>query len=246
MDIIARRKVLITGVSSGLGLGLVKVFLNKNWEVYGLSRTGPKALIGTDNFHFTQIDLSQTETIQEKLERLVIGVKNFDLVILNAGIIGKFGDMISVPLNTMKAVMDVNLWSNKVILDTLVTGGIQLKQVVAISSGASTSGSRGWNAYGISKAAVNMLIKLYAKELENTHFCSLAPGLIGTNMQEYLCNLDKEERFPTLEILKSKRNTPEMPDPDKAAEVLVACIEEVYTKVTSGEFADIRNFQQKG
>ncbi len=243
MDRTERKNVLITGVSSGLGLGLAKVFLQQNWTVYGLSRAEPKALIGKENFHFSSIDLAQTERIQEKLQGLVAGASNFHLVILNAGIIGRFGDMSAVPLKTMKAVMEVNLWANKVILDTLVTSEIQMRQVVAISSGASTSGSRGWNAYGISKAALNMLIKLYAKEQVNTHFCSLAPGLVDSNMQDYLCGLDMGENFQTLEILKSKRKTPEMPSPDAAAETLVKSFADIFTRVPSGDFADIRTLR---
>ncbi len=244
MDSKARKTVLITGVSSGLGLSLTKTFLKMNWAVYGLSRTEPTPLIGHENFHFAKVDLAQAETIQGHLEKLVTGVTNFDLVILNAGIIGQFGDMTAVPLETMKAVMDVNLWSNKVILDSLMKEEITLRQVVAISSGAATSGSRGWNAYGISKAALNMLIKLYAKELPATHFCALAPGLIDSQMQEYLCGLNMREDFPTLDILKSKRSTPEMPGPDEAAEILVKCFAEIYAKVQSGEFADIRKMQR--
>ena len=242
MDPQERKKVLLTGVSSGLGLALAKIFIEKKWDVYGLSRTEPKPLIGNENFFFAKIDLAKLATIEEKLEKLITGAKSFDLVILNAGIIGKFGDMSAVPLTTMQEVMDVNLWSNKLILDTLVNGKIPIRQVVAISSGASTSGSRGWNAYGISKAAVNMLIKLYAKELPTTHFCALAPGLIDSAMQDYLCGLNIGEDFQTLEILKSKRNTAEMPGPDAAAELLVKCLEKLPAKIKSGDFADIRTF----
>ncbi len=240
MDRKTGSRVLITGISSGLGLALAKAYLKSDWAVYGLSRTEPKTLSNQDNFHFAKVDLAQTAAIPQKLEKLIHQVKDFDLVILNAGIIGSFGDMSEVPLSTMQEVMEVNLWANKIILDTLMNNKVRLRQVVAISSGASTSGARGWNAYGISKAALNMLISLYAKEQPETHFCALAPGVIDTKMQDYLCNLERGKDYRILEILKEKRSTPEMPEPDEAAENLMKCMAEIFARLPSGEFADIR------
>ena len=87
-----------------------------------------------------------------------------------------------------------------------------IDQVIAISSGASQSGSRGWNGYSLSKAALNMLVKLYAGERPETHFTSLAPGLIDTAMQDYLTNLPEDSRYAPLEVLKAAKGTPKMPD----------------------------------
>jgi NAD(P)-dependent dehydrogenase (short-subunit alcohol dehydrogenase family) len=135
--------------------------------------------------------------------------------------------------------MEVNLWSNKWILDCLFKDGPTVKQVVAISSGASVSGSRGWNGYSLSKAALNMMVKLYAGEILDTHFCSFAPGLIDTSMQAYISGLPDDERFSTVGRLKLARGTEEMPDPDKAAEMLT----EAFPKLMdfpSGSFVDVR------
>ncbi len=238
-----RRQVFITGVSSGLGQALAQAYLDQDWVVYGLSRRAPADLLGDKRFHFARIDLAQLAAIEAPLTKLIAGSQEFDLMVLNAGVLGSFGDMTAVPLSTMQQVMDINLWANKVILDTLVTAEIRLPQVVAISSGASTSGSRGWNAYGISKAALNMLVKLYANELPQTHFCALAPGLIDTRMQDYLCALEPAGEFQTLSILRGKRKTPEMPTPAAAAEKLMAAFPEILGKVASGEFADLRTLQ---
>ncbi len=37
------------------------------------------------------------------------------------------------------------------------------------------------------------------------HFCALAPGLIDTAMQDYLCGLDASERFPSLARIQAAR-----------------------------------------
>lgn len=234
-----RKRVLITGVSSGLGEALATYYLQHGWYVYGLSRRVPEGLMGDDNFKFVSIDLSTFESVALGIREL-IEVKSLDLVILNAGMLGIFGDMVDASLETLHEVMDVNVWSNKLIIDFFVQEEISIKQLVAISSGASTSGARGWNGYGISKAALNMMIKLYAAELPDTHFTALAPGLVDSPMQEYLCSYDNDSQYPTLARIKSTRKTDAMPPPDKAAKLIARCIAKLPETVTSGDFADVR------
>ena len=111
--------------------------------------------------------------------------------------------------------------------------------MVAISTGASQSGNRGWNGYSLSKAALNMLIQLYAGERPETHFTSFAPGLVDTAMQDYLTNLPRDDRYPPLEILKAAKGTESMPDGETCARKLI----EVFPKLlslASGSYADIR------
>ena len=48
-----------------------------------------------------------------------------------------------------------------------------------------------------------MLIELYAKEHAETHFISLAPGIIDTGMQDYIYTIEEEEKFPVVQKLKS-------------------------------------------
>ena len=54
----SRERILITGVSSGLGHGLAKCYLNMGAEVYGCSRRSPEDLI-EQGLNFCALDLSQ-------------------------------------------------------------------------------------------------------------------------------------------------------------------------------------------
>jgi NAD(P)-dependent dehydrogenase (short-subunit alcohol dehydrogenase family) len=148
--------------------------------------------------------------------------------------------MAEAPLDEMLRVMDVNVWANKPILDTIFAGGRRVDQVIAISSGAAVSGSRGWNGYAISKAALNMLVKLYASERPETHFSALAPGLADTAMQESMRALAPDPRFATVERLRMAAGTPEMPTPEALAPRLARAIEAVRS-VKSGAFTDLRD-----
>ncbi len=233
------RNILITGVSSGLGKALAQFYLSDGWHVYGLSRRVPEDLIKNEHFSFVAIDLGESESVMLGLQELMT-CHSLDLVILNAGILGHFGDMADVSLETLHEVMDVNVWSNKIIIDYCVIEKISIKQLVAISSGASISGSRGWNGYGVSKAALNMMIKLYAAEMPGTHFSALAPGLVDSPMQDYLDTLELDDLYPTLNRIRASRKTAAMPRPDIAARTIAGCIERLPAMVKSGDFIDIR------
>ena len=239
-------RVFITGVSSGIGAGLAKYYLQEGWDVLGCSRRKPTQLLEQKNFRFVACDLSRFEQIPAAMEKLFDGVSDCDLAILNAGVLSKFGDLQSVSIEHCQQVMAVNLWSNKAILDWLLGSSITLRQVVAISSGAAVNGNRGWNAYSISKAALNMLTLLYAGEAPQTHFVALAPGLVDTAMQEELCNLPEDPRFPTLDSLRSRRNSSDMPDADQLAPRLAIAMAEFPERVKSGQFIDIRKLPWTG
>jgi benzil reductase ((S)-benzoin forming) len=96
--------------------------------------------------------------------------------VLNAGVIAEIKDLQHTGLDEIKRVMDINVWSNKILIDLLISQEEPPKQIAAISSGASVYGNRGWNAYSLSKAALNMLIKLYAREKEIITFLFNCPG----------------------------------------------------------------------
>ncbi len=232
--------IFITGVSSGLGHGLAEHYLQQGNKVLGCSRRTPEELTRHENFQFTSCDVSNFDTLPENLEQLFSGVETCELAILNAGILSPFGDLQETSIEDCQNVMDVNLWSNKIILDWLLPRYPEIRQVVTISSGAAVNGNRGWNAYSISKAALNMLTKLYAQEAPQTHFLAIAPGLIATHMQDVLCGLDEDERFPTLDSLRSRRGTDQMPTAEQLAPKIAAVIEKAPAHTDSGEFIDIR------
>jgi len=234
-------QILITGVSSGIGFYLAEYYLKNKYDVKGISRRTPERLMFDPGFKFEKADLAIHMTIIPVLERLFESQPLPNLVILNAGILSPIADMSDVALDDMKNVMDVNLWANKIILDWLFFRGFQKGQVVAISSGAAISASRGWNVYAISKAALNMMIALYATERPEIHFSSIAPGLVDTRMQEDICSLPIEaaEKFPAVKRLQSARGSEHMPSPQKLAPLLAGLIEKALQK-PSGSYLDIR------
>ena len=233
--------ILITGISSGIGKALCLEYLRRGARVYAIGRSDLEPADVPERPNFIAQDLSQLEAIPAALDKLLCGVPTLDRVILNAGVLGPIRDLRDTPMHQLRAVMDLNTWANKAIVDSLVSLGVEFKQVIGISSGAAVSGNRGWNSYSLSKAAFLMLLRLYAAELPATHFCSLAPGLVDTAMQDYLCGLDREHaiRFPSVARIQGARGTINMPDPDELAPRLIAAFDTVRDQ-PSGAFIDIR------
>ncbi|MCH2181556.1 MAG: SDR family NAD(P)-dependent oxidoreductase [Mariniblastus sp.] len=236
--------VLITGVSSGIGEGLAIEYLQRGASVWGVSRRPPAAgLEQHPQFFFRPLDLVCESEVGPGLAELLGGCQRLDTVVLNAGAIGRMADMEAVSLGELRALMDINVWANKRVLDALFRQPLTIRRVIGISSGAAVNGKRGWNGYAISKSALNMLIQLYAREQPDTWFASVAPGLVDTAMQEYLCSHPPDDRFESLEVLRSHRGTDQMPTPGVVGTKLRRLFDRIESTVESGGFVDIRQFQ---
>ncbi len=230
-------RALVTGNSSGLGLGLSHALLDRDYRVFGCSRRGCAAL--ADRVVDVHCDLADFEAIGPALDQLLAGVDRLDLVVLNAGILGEIEDMSRLSVERLREIMDINVWSNKIILDWLIDSGIAIDQIVAISSGAAVLGNRGWGGYALSKATLNMLCRLYAHEFPDTHIAAIAPGLIDTRIIDTLCDIPDTERFPALTRIHAARGTETLLPPTAAAERILEALPGLR-EFASGSFVDLR------
>ena len=222
------KNIFITGVSSGLGKALMNEYKSKGHKVYGITRD--------------DIDLENPQEVNLKLPDILKGEVKLDVVVLNAGILGDIKTFDKWNYAEVLKIMDVNVWSNKYILDYLFRNDIKVEQVVSISSGASQHTYKGWGGYSISKCALGMMMDVYSKEVEDTHFTSLAPGLIDTKMQDYLCNdVDKDE-FPMMNKFVNARKDGTSKKPSVVAKDIVDLIPTLF-QLDNGSFIDLRDLE---
>jgi len=229
------KTAFITGTSSGLGRGLAGVLNRQGWAVYGCSRRGCDLPGVRDRI----CDLGDETSVPKALDELLVDVASLDLAVLNAGVLGEIKNLTDTPLAELRRIMDINLWANKTVMDWLHGCGRPIERIVMISSGAAILGNRGWGGYALSKAALNMLAKLYAHEFPQTHITALAPGIVDTGMMDRLCDEADAEAFPALRRLRDARGTEAMPGPVAAAERLVSVLPRL-SDWPSGSFVDIR------
>jgi benzil reductase ((S)-benzoin forming) len=238
-----QQTILITGASAGIGLALAKLWLERGDRVLALQRRS-SPLLGHPHYRELRADLADLEALPAQVRELASGVGEIERVVLNAAIAAPLRDMADTSLADLRQLMDVNTWANKQLLDALFGAGARIRQVIGISSGAAVRGSRGWNGYSLSKAAFAMLIQLYAAERPETHFCSLMPGIVQTQMQDDLAETTPEQRqkFPALQRLLAARGTPDMPLPDAAAPALLAAFDRALQE-PSGALLNLRDLR---
>lgn len=229
-----RKNILITGVSSGLGKSLKDNYMEDGHNVYGLSRTK------VDDCNHICLDLTDSSYFESKLSALLNGLNKLDVVILNAGILGDIKTFDKWSYNELQEIMDVNVWANKRILDYLFKNSIEVKQVICISSGASEHTYKGWSGYSISKAAVRMMMEVYSKEVEDTHFMSVAPGLVDTQIQNYLRNEVDIKEFPLTEKFIESKENGMTKSPDYVAKKVIE-LTPTLLDLENGSFIDLRN-----
>jgi benzil reductase ((S)-benzoin forming) len=214
------KNVLITGTSSGLGYSLAKEFKDGGYNVYGISRS------------FTDLDINKVEcdfndigSIESALNSLV-DVDNFSHIILNAGILGKVAIQKDITIPEYNEIFNVNVLSNKIILDSLLNKST-VESVIGISSGAAHKTYFGWGLYCCSKAAFSQLLTSYSDEFKDVNFVSLRPGLVKTKMQDEIHSYDINE-FPSLK--KFNDAYPTMSSPSDTAKLILKHIDVISNR----------------
>ncbi|MEO1941973.1 MAG: SDR family NAD(P)-dependent oxidoreductase [Campylobacterales bacterium] len=219
-------RVFITGIGRGIGKKLVELYLEEGAKVYGVGRKNPF----NSEIQFIQADLTAVEQLPGKLRKWE-GIQ-FQLAILNAGVLGEIKDLKEWSLWELNSIFQVNLWANKVLIDWLSP---RTGKIVAISSGAAVNGNRGWGGYALSKAGLNMLVKLYSHEIPGKIY-AIAPGVIGTQMVQQVLEGDRE-KFPSIQRVKAG-----MLPLEEGVRRLKKGIE-VLDRFPSGSFVDVRELE---
>ena len=181
---------LITGHTSGLGYSLNKILLKNKNKIIGISRSKSE-INNLLNLKVNFLDLKKLKTKLEKIKR----IKKIDFVVLNARLLGELDKFENIDLIEFEKIMKVNFFSNKIIVDFILSNKIKVKNIVAISSGAAFDPKFGWGSYCISKAAMKMMIDTYALENKKINFVNLAPGIIKTKMQKKIFNTKKNFNY---------------------------------------------------
>lgn len=227
-----KKNILITGCSSGLGLALTNYYLKNNYTVYGISRNNPN--ISNHNFIHKSFNLSNISRIKEELSAFILNIKEIDTVFLNAGMLGKIKLLNHLSIEELNEVYSLNIYANKEILDILMN--IKVKNIIVISSGASKNGYKGWGAYSLSKAGVNMLVNLYSNEMVDTKIIALAPGVVKTPMTDYIRFELDENIFPSVK----KLNEGVVQTPEETAQKIFQ-LTQILDNFQSGSYVDIRD-----
>ncbi|XP_057978143.1 NADPH-dependent pterin aldehyde reductase [Malania oleifera] len=184
------RKVLITGVSKGLGRALALEMAKRGHTVIGCSRSQERLdslrpELPSDNHLLLTTDVKSNSSIEE-MARVVMENKGVpDIIVNNAGTINQNNRLWEVPAEEFDTVIDTNLKGTTNILRHFIPRMIENKQgvIVNMSSGWGRSAAAQVAPYCASKWAVEGLTRSVAKELPSgLAIVALSPGVINTDM----------------------------------------------------------------
>ena len=197
------KKIVITGASSGLGSYLLKSF-SKNYDVINISRS-----MSVCNSNIIA-DFNDLTNLSKKLE--ANNVKH-DLCILNAGTMSSISSANNISYLDFLEALKVNVVANKIVIDWSILNGCKL--FIGISSGAATKNYDGWLNYCVSKSAFRSMFLQYQKDMTNLNFKLISPGILNTNMNKKIREIDIES-YPDMR----KFHKTAAVDPQKASELI--------------------------
>ncbi len=190
------KTILITGISRGIGKAIAQKFLDNGDFVIGTSTTGISNWSHA-NLNLLKLDLSDSRSIQECSEGLVMLNKNIDILINNAGAWFEEEYEPKTDIEKLRKTLEVNLIGVVDFTERVIPQMNEGGHIINISSRA---GSLDYirhtkhPAYKISKVALNMFTKILAIRLKDKITVSAVhPGWVKTDMGGMDADMNPEE-----------------------------------------------------
>jgi NAD(P)-dependent dehydrogenase (short-subunit alcohol dehydrogenase family) len=189
------RTALITGASRGLGRALAERIAAAGARVVLVARdeaaveAAARVIRGAGGVAFAvAADIGDKEAAHRIAGRATALAGPVDLLVHNASTLGPvpLAPLLDTPCEDFERAFAVNVLG-PFRLTKLFVGGMALRRegvVVHVTSDAGVAAYPGWGAYGVTKAALDHLTRIWAAELEATGVKLLAvdPGEMDTRM----------------------------------------------------------------
>jgi NAD(P)-dependent dehydrogenase (short-subunit alcohol dehydrogenase family) len=209
------RVAVVTGASRGLGRAIALTLAKEGAHIIALARTqggleelddeikavgGTTTLVPSDIKDFAAIDRLGA-AIFERWKKL-------DILIGNAGILGKLTPLGHVDPKVFEDVMAVNVTANWRLIRSLdpLLRASDAGRAVFVTSGVAQNPMPYWGPYSISKAALEAMVRTYAAENNSTTVRAncFSPGPTRTKMRAQAMPGEDPETLPTAEDVASQ------------------------------------------
>jgi NAD(P)-dependent dehydrogenase (short-subunit alcohol dehydrogenase family) len=202
-----RKTAIVTGGTSGIGLGIVKKLANNDYNLVIFANDAHEALERLDRqgipYIYIQGDLANLEDHKKLLEAAVESFGRIDLLVNNAGVISLYrDDLMLLGPESFDYVMNINLRGTFFLTQKVAAHMISQEEIdgyrgviINVESSNSTVVSLNRGEYCMSKAGLSMMTQLFAARLgkESIFVYGIRPGVIATQN-----TLKSKEKFDAI------------------------------------------------
>jgi NAD(P)-dependent dehydrogenase (short-subunit alcohol dehydrogenase family) len=189
------RVALVTGASRGIGAAVAVELARQGAAVVAVARTRA-GLEETDDAiraatgrtaTLLVLDLREGAKVDAIGPTLAERFGRLDIVVGNAGVLGRLGPLTHLPEQDWTELWAVNVTANWHLMRTTepLLRASDAGRAVFVSSGAASRPRAYWGPYGATKAALDHLVKTWAAELAITtvKVNAFNPGPVATRMR---------------------------------------------------------------
>ncbi len=178
-----KKIMLVTGTSRGIGRYLVEHYLERGYMIIGCSRH--ESNIESDCYRHFCLDIKNEKEVVTMFNDIRRKYRRLDILINNAGT-ASFNHSILTPYSTIEEVFKTNTFGTFLFCREAakIMSKRKYGRIVNFTSGAVPLKLEGESAYAASKAAIDKLTQIFAKEFAPFDITcnAIGPAVIGTDM----------------------------------------------------------------
>ena len=245
---------ILTGASRGMGLAMARQLAQPSNTVLCISRSVNETLVvqakqaGANLLQWTQ-DLALGARTSARLEQWLREQPGSSFVsatlINNAGVIPRIGPLSEADADDLSHALRVGLEAPMQLTSAFLRATVKWpaqRRVLNISSGLGRRAMASQAGYCAAKAGMDHFTRCLALEealkTNGAKVCSLAPGVVDTDMQEQLRSADSTA-FPDQSSFLNLKTSGSLTSPEDAAKRVLAVL--MRTDFGANPVADVRD-----
>lgn len=157
--------MLITGTRKGIGRFLLDRYLEQGYRIVGCSRSDIDGPAPSGYRHYC-LDIADEQAVATMVREVVRDMGRIDVLINNAGI-AAMNHLLLTPVDAVRRIFDTNFFGTFIALREVAKAMVAAKRgrIVNFATVATPLNLEGEAAYAASKAAVESLTRIAAREL---------------------------------------------------------------------------------
>lgn len=178
------KNAIVTGGTSGIGLGVAKMLLSKGYRVYA-TYVGQPLTERIDNFEAIETNQASRKEVYDFISHVISKEEHIDCIVCNAGMTIR-KSFTETRDNDWDKMMEVAVNSHYIMIREFFPIIPKGSRIIFTGSQMGLNPHATVLAYGVTKAAIHALTKNLVKEFEGTGTTvnAVVPGFVNTPWQK--------------------------------------------------------------